>query len=305
MSKNVHVTEVGARDGFQFISEWIPTQVKLDTIKSMLSTGVPEVQVSSFVRSDLVPQMKDAAELFSRLDDDGIDSSRINALVLNMKGFENAVEAGVKSVEISISINNDHGRRNAGMSARESLAELTSIVSACKEDKIRVRTGLQCVFGYERPGDTSLDSIKEFVEEISLSHPDLLSLADTTGMANPNSIGSVIELCMGLEIGLPIALHLHDTRGLGLANVSTALGLGIRSFDSSIGGLGGCPFVDGAAGNIATEDLVYLLHSLGYSTGIDLESFAKLGVDLSKDLSLDLPSKIHQLSRLDKMNHVG
>lgn len=305
MTQKVHVTEVGARDGFQFISEWIPTHVKLEVIKSLILAGVPEVQVSSFVRSDLVPQMRDAAELFKRLADDGIDFRLLNALVLNRKGFENAVKAGVKSIEVSISVNNEHGRRNAGMSAEDSLAELIAIVSDCKKENIAVRTGLQCVFGYKEAGDSPYETIEAFIGALAISEPDVLSLADTTGMANPNSITEVFQICTSLDLEIPLALHLHDTRGLGLANISRALELGVRIFDSSIGGIGGCPFVDGAAGNVSSEDLVYLLHSMGYETGIDLNKLSQVGLKLSKDLKLDLPSKIHQLCKLDKLRHVG
>jgi len=285
----VTLVEVGPRDGFQFEAKVIPTELKVEIISGLAEAGIHEIQVVSFVRPDKVPQMADAETLVSRLPRrPGIVYT---GLVLNPKGIARAVESGLEAVEVSISASDRHSRKNAGMSLDQAQTHGVSMVHRALEAGLHVRTSIQCAFGCVYEGRIARERVLKLAEKFLEAGTGELVLADTTGMANPIQISNVIAPLRNVARDVPIALHLHDTYGLGLVNVMAALEHGVTRFDCACGGMGGCPFVDGAAGNIATEDTVHLFTSLGIETGVDLKRVAQCTRHLERYLGKRFPVK--------------
>ncbi len=290
---SVDLCEVGPRDGFQFENRPIPTEVKLRIIRKLIAAGLPRIQITSFVHPRHVPQMADAEEIVEELS--GIDRVILAGLVLNLKGLRRAMAAGMTYVDVSVATNERHSRDNANMSVERAMAEGEEMVRFALEAGMRPQIGFQTVFGYGQPGDTPLAHVVDAVSRYSDLDVDSVSLADTTGLANPVLIEQTLA-AVGEVVPLDrVVLHLHDTRGLGMANVVSALQSGVRRFDTSFGGLGGCPFIPGATGNIATEDTVYLLHSLGVQTGVSLEAVASCSREMEAFLERSLPGRMHAL----------
>ena len=291
---SVRLIEVGLRDGFQFESKVAPTELKLEIISELVQAGLKQIQVISFVNSKRVPQMADAEELIRRLPkQDGLIYS---GLVLNTKGLERACRAGLESVEISISASDTHSRKNTGMSLNEAILQGKEMLRRAKECNMHITAGVQCAFGCVYEGGIAEDRVLGIVSEFMSIGIDRISIADTTGMAHPLSIKSLIQKLMPELGGLPIALHLHDTRGLGLVNVMAAMECGIREFDCSLAGMGGCPFVAGAAGNIATEDTAYLMKTLNIETGIDIQKLGQCSMKLENFFEKRFPGKVCRLN---------
>jgi hydroxymethylglutaryl-CoA lyase len=289
----VTLCEVGPRDGFQFEDTPIPTDLKLSIIDALAAAGLPRIQVTSFVHPKWVPQMADAEEVAARLPDrDGVIYT---GLALNMKGLERAHAAGLEYVDLSIATNDRHSRDNANMTVDEAVDQAEAMVEYARDHSIQAQMGFQTVFGYESPGDTPLDTVCAMAERFAAMGAESISLADTTGMANPAMIKERVQAVQDAVGNVPLVLHLHDTRGLGLANVVAALGCGVTRFDTSLAGMGGCPFVPGAAGNIATEDTAYLLRELGIDTGVDIRTVAEASQRIEAFLDASFPGKLHQL----------
>ncbi len=287
--------EVGPRDGFQFEDTLIPTEMKLEVIGGLAEAGLPIIQVASFVHPKWVPQMADAEEVCRRLP--AREGVRYTGLALNKKGVERAHRAGLRYVDLSIATNDRHSIDNANMSVAEALAQAVEMVQTARRFGMEAQLGLQTVFGYAAPGDTPLAKVLDMTKRFLDLGIESLSLADSTGMANPAMIEERVQAVQEMAGAVPLVLHLHDTRGLGLANVVAALGCGVTRFDTSLGGMGGCPFIPGATGNIATEDTVYLLDGLGVETGVDLEAVAAVTERLEAFLGRRLPGKLHRLVR--------
>lgn len=290
-----HITlcEVGPRDGFQFEEMPIPTDLKLEIITALAEAGLPRIQVTSFVHPEWVPQMADAEEVVARLPDR--DDVIYSGLALNMKGLERAHAAGLSHIDLSIATNDEHSRNNANMTVADAVEQAEAMVDYALAQGLQVQMGFQTVFGYAAPGDTPLDRVCTLAEQFAMKGIASISLADTTGMANPRMIEDRVRAMQDVIGDVPLVLHLHDTRGLGLANVVAALDCGVTWFDTSVAGMGGCPFVPGAAGNIATEDTAYLLRELGKTTGVDIEAVAAVAQQLEAMLDTTFPGKIHQL----------
>lgn len=287
------LTDVSPRDGFQFESKPIPTDRKLAVIRALAAAGLPRIQAASFVHPKRVRQMADAEDIIAGLKD--LDSTEVSALALNNRGVERAAKSGVAFIDLSIATNETHSRDNANMTVREGVAEAGRMIEASLEAGMSVQLGLQTVFGYSAPGDTPIDLVVELAAKFCGSGIAELSLADTTGLANPLLIAQVVDAVSEVTNGVPIVLHLHDTRGLGLANTTAALQRGVARFDASAGGLGGCPFIPGATGNVATEDVVYLLDSLGVATVVDARAVSAVARDLEAFLERELPGRVHGL----------
>lgn len=301
MSLPAHVTlcEVGPRDGFQFEDTSIPTEVKLEVINGLAEAGLPIIQVTSFVHPKWVPQMADAEDLIRRLPER--DKVRYTGLALNTRGVERAHAAGLHYVDLSIATNEQHSRDNANMSVEESIEQAVKMVRLANEYGMEAQMGFQTVFGYAAPGDTPLDQVLDMAKRFLDLGIESLSLADSTGMANPVMIEERVQAVQAVAGDTPLVLHLHDTRGLGLANVMAALRCGVSRFDTSLAGMGGCPFIPGATGNIATEDTVYLLESVGVNTGIDREAVAAVSRRLEAFLGKTLPGKLHRLAPQERV----
>lgn len=293
LPKTATICEVGLRDGFQSEDRVAPTELKIALIDGLVEAGLREIQAVSFVHPKWVPQMADAEAVWEGLEHrHGVIFS---GLVLNMKGLERARRAGVGVVDLSISTNEAHSRENANMSLIEARRQMLDMIERCHSYGMTARAGLQCVFGCGDGEPTPVELVVEMSREIARAGAESVSLADSTGVANPVQVKQVIAAVKD-EIGeVPVVMHLHDTRGLGLANVVAALELGVTRFDASIGGMGGCPFIAGATGNIATEDTVYLLESMGVRTGIDLAGVSEVTRRAEAFFEREFPGTVHRL----------
>ena len=290
----VHLTEVGPRDGLQMEPRVLSTTEKLDLIAGLASAGLKEIQVAAFVHPEKVPAMADAEALMAVLPMRA--EMQYSALTLNLQGVVRACRTPVPWIEISLSAHDAHSRRNAGLSAARALAQSGPMTAMAIGAGRKVRASIQCAFGYEDPADVAIDDVAALAAQLLDQGIDRLVLADTTGLAAPPTVRRMLAAVAPLAGAIPVGLHLHDTRGLGLANVMVALEMGISHFDTSLGGLGGCPFIEGAAGNIATEDALYLLHRLGIATGIDIGRIAALSRRLSDLFNRSLPGRIYRLA---------
>ena len=273
MSIDVLVSEVGPRDGLQSIASVMPLAAKQAWIDAEAAAGVTEIEVGSFVPAKSLPQLADTAEVVAHART--IAGLTVAVLVPNFKGAEAAVKAGAHKLTIPLSVSETHSLRNVRRTHAQMLEEVRSIVAFLRELPQGVRPklegGLSTAFGCTLEGEVPEDRVVRLAEELMQAGCDEVGLADTTGYANPAQVRTLVKRVRGAvgEHALS-GLHLHNTRGLGLANVLAGLEAGITTFDSSLGGLGGCPFAPGASGNIVTEDLVFMLEAMGLKTGIDL-----------------------------------
>jgi len=290
--KRVDLCEVGPRDGFQFESKPIPTELKVQTIRELIEAGLPRIQIVSFVHPKRVPQMADAEEVVAAIGES--DSAVLSGLALNERGVHRAAASGLKVVDLSIATNERHGLDNANMSVEMGIEQAELMINAAKQDGLEVQLGLQTVWGYKEAGDTSLEQILDLAKRFSGKGLESFSLADSTGLANPISIQQVVSAVLDI-IDVPLVLHLHDTRGMGVANILAAVEAGVTRFDTSLGGLGGCPFIPGATGNVATEDVIYALEQVGVRTGIDNARVATSSRRMANHLERELSGKVYKL----------
>jgi hydroxymethylglutaryl-CoA lyase len=254
---------------------------------------VKRIQVASFVNPKMIPQMADAENLCAGLKKhDGVVYS---TLVLNPKGMQRAAQAGGSHVTASISASNAHSRRNAGLTLNAARRQFSEMVRIAKKSGLTVRGGIQCVFGCRYEGRIDPDTVMDMLKEQLDLGIDEIELADTTGMADPRAIQEICGPIRTLAQDKPVYLHLHDTEGKGLANALAALQVGITHFDSAFGGMGGCPFVKGASGNIATEDLAFMLAQMGVETGIDVSKIAAVSRSLEGFFNRRFSGKMHHL----------
>jgi hydroxymethylglutaryl-CoA lyase len=295
--KSVVIEEQGLRDGLQNEAKVLPTEKKLEIIDAMIGAGVKRIQVASFVNPKMVPQMADAEALCAGLKKrEGIVYS---VLVLNQRGMQRAANVAGRHVTASISASNTHSRRNAGMTLNEARRQLAEMVAIGKKKGLTVRGGIQCAFGCRYEGRIHPETVMGMVKEQLDLGIDEVELADTTGMADPRAIQEICGPVRTLAGHKPVYLHLHDTEGKGLANALAALQVGITHFDSALGGMGGCPFVKGASGNIATEDLVFMLEQMGIETGIDASKIAAISRSLEDFFERRFSGKMHHLLNRD------
>ena len=291
--KSVVIEEQGLRDGLQSEAKVVPTEKKLEIIDALLDAGVKRIQVASFVNPKVIPQMADAENLFAALKKrTGVVYSM---LVLNPKGMQRAVNAGVSHVTASMSASNTHSQRNAGMSLNSARRQFSQMVGIGKQNGLIVRGGIQCAFGCRYEGSIDPNIIMDMLKEQLDLGIDEIELADTTGMADPRAIEEICGPANTLALNKPVYLHLHDTEGKGLANALAALQVGITHFDSTFGGMGGCPFIKGASGNIATEDLAFMLEQMGITAGLDIDKIAVVSRSLEAFFDKRFAGKMHHL----------
>ena len=291
--KSVVIEEQGLRDGLQSEAKVVPTQKKLAIINALVDAGVKRIQVASFVNPKMIPQMADAENLCAGLKkhDDVVYST----LVLNPKGMQRAAKAGGPHVTASISASNTHSQRNAGLTLNAARRQFSEMVRIGKKSGLTVRGGIQCAFGCRYEGRIDPNTVMDMLKEQLDLGIDEIELADTTGMADPRAIQEICGPGRTLAQDKPVYLHLHDTEGKGLANALAALQAGITHFDSAFGGMGGCPFVKGASGNIATEDLAFMLGQMGIETGIDVSKIAAVSRSLEGFFNRRFSGKMHHL----------
>jgi len=270
MGERVTICEVGPRDGLQMAKSQMPTAIKIEWIGAIAAAGVPEIEVGSFVPPKLIPSMADTAEVVRAVRD---LSAVIVALAPNLKGAQLAAEAGARRITIPVSVSEGHSRANTNRTTAEAIAEVGRIVAWARADGrgLEIEGALSTAFGCSIDGVVPTRRVVEVAAGLAQAGAHTVALADTVGYGHPAQIREVVR-AVRAEVGDKLeGLHLHDTMGLGLANALAGLEEGIRSFDAALAGLGGCPFAPGASGNIVTEDLAFMLESMGFETGIDLE----------------------------------
>ena len=289
---SVKVVEVGARDGLQNEKVTIPTETKIAYITALADAGLRVIEAGAFVSPKWVPQMADTAEVYRNIPKDpGVEYP---VLVPNLKGLERAIEAGVKSIAIFTAASESFNKRNINMTIDESFANYEPVVAHALEENIRVRGYVSTAFGCPYEGDVPAEKVLE----VSARLLDLgcyeVSIGDTIGVGTPMQVQGVIGMLLQVIPATKLAMHFHDTRGTALANTLAALEMGIATFDASSGGLGGCPYAPGASGNLATEDLLYMLDKMGIETGVQLDRVVAASAIIAPYLDHPLPGRYLQ-----------
>lgn len=288
--QRIHITEVVTRDGFQAESQFIPTAQKIELINQLSQAGYETIEVSSFASPKAIPMLADAQQVFA-----GIQRNpdvRYTALIPNLRGAERAIEAGVQGFNLVMSLSEQHNQANLRMSREASYLQLKEVIALAKQHHIPVSAGFSTSFGCTLQGLIPETEVTHWVARFVDLGVDGISLSDTTGMANPNQVARLSEKTLRLCPNQTVTLHFHNTRGMGLANVITALQAGVRHFDASLGGLGGCPYAPGATGNISTEDTAHMLELMGWNTGLDLNALLHSASTLEQWLNRPLPSHL-------------
>lgn len=292
MPERVQIVEVGPRDGLQNESVSIPTPVKAELIRRLAGAGLRRIEATSFVHPKWIPQLADAVELVQRLDfTEGI---RYSALVPNLRGLERALETPIREIAVFMSASESHNRSNINKSIDETFPVLAEVVREAKKHGLTVRGYVSTAFGCPYEGEVPMANVMLVVGKLVEMGADEISVGDTIGVATPNLVRERFRQLRRAFPDIPLAGHFHDTYGMAVANVVAALEEGIRIFDSSVGGLGGCPYAPGASGNLATEELVYLLDGMGLETGVDLDRLVEASRFIQEHLGKPLPSRVLQ-----------
>ncbi|MCH8883009.1 MAG: hydroxymethylglutaryl-CoA lyase [SAR324 cluster bacterium] len=276
LPEKVYIREVGPRDGLQIEPDFVPTERKAEFIRRLAATGLPHIEITSFVHPKWIPALSDGIEIGSLFSDMG--KTHTSALVPNMKGLEGAVQAGMKQVTVFMSASESHNKANINRSIAESLKMFSELIPAIKKEGIEVIAAISVVCGCPYEGEVKPEQVAPIAAELIDYGLDYLMLGDTIGVGVPTQIRRLLEQVMPLMDKKRIGLHLHDTQATGLANVLAGLEMGITCFDGAVGGLGGCPYAPGASGNLPTENLVYMLEGMGIDTGIDAEKLLEVGI---------------------------
>jgi len=284
------VYEVGPRDGLQNEPETLPVEVRAAFVDRLTESGLPAIEVGSFVSRAAVPQLADTDEVFKRLH--RASGVRYPVLVPNEKGLDRAIAAGALEVAVFTAASETFNRHNINAGVDESIERFRPVVARARDEKIRVRGYVSTAFGCPYEGDVSPEAVREVVHKLLDLGVDEVSVGDTIGVATPAAVYDVVESLYesGVSRGI-LALHFHDTRGTALANVLAGLECGITTFDASAGGLGGCPYAPGASGNLATEDLLYMLEGLGIATGVSLQKVVEASRYLAEHLGHRPPGR--------------
>ena len=285
----VSIREVAPRDGLQN-EEPIGTEAKVSLIDALSGTGVRRIEAVSFVHPKAIPQMADADEVW-RLAGRAA-GVRYSALVPNTRGAQRALAAGFTEIEVVVSASDTHNRRNLNRSTAESLDDIAALIPLVHDAGARLEVIVATSFGCPFEGDVDPARVASIVGRVRADGADRLAFGDTTGMATPRRVREVVSAVRERDADAPLLLHFHNTRGTALANVLTALDLGVTEFDASVGGIGGCPYAPGASGNVATEELVHMLHDMGIDTGIDLDALIEVAAFAEKLLGRTLPSGV-------------
>lgn len=286
----VSIYEVGPRDGLQNEKQVLPTENKLEMIEGVVDAGIGRVEITSFVNPRWIPALADHHEVARRVRrKPGVSYS---ALVPNMRGLDGASRSGMDEVAVFMAASETHNKKNINKSTDDALRTYRGVVGEALSRGMRVRGYVSCVYGCPYEGAVPLDQVVRVAEGLLELGIYELSLGDTIGVGTPRQVEYILDGLLARGIRLDqLAVHFHDTRGTALANITVALQHGIRTIDSAIGGLGGCPYAPGASGNVATEDVVYMLHGMGVKTGVDLDKLVGISARLSGQLARELPSK--------------
>jgi (R)-citramalyl-CoA lyase len=286
----IEIVDVGPRDGLQNEDETLAPEVRAELCDKLAATGIPRVEAASFVNPKRVPQMAGAEEVIAAIERSPHTSYA--GLVLNEKGYERAVEAGVDEVRYAFPVTETFARRNQNTTVEDATALSARLVERARLDGVRVSITLSAAFGDPFEGKVEPGHVLDVASQVAASIPDEIVLADTIGVGVPSQVRNLVE---GVAThGITVGCHFHDTRNTGIANAAAAVESGATVLDASVGGTGGCPFAPRATGNIATEDLIYLLHGMGYETGIDLDALIEVASWLAQQLGKELPGQLYK-----------
>jgi hydroxymethylglutaryl-CoA lyase len=289
--KNVKIVEVGPRDGLQNESTIIPTPIKVEFINLLSATGLSVIETTSFVSPKWIPALADQREVFQGIHKKTGVSYPV--LVPNLKGFKHALEAGVKEIAVFTTPSEQFSQRNTNCSIAESLDNITEVIEAAKKNYILVRGYLSCVLGCPFEGEISPQAVTDLAEKLIRLGCYEISLGDTIGVGTPGKTKVLLETILRKIPPEKLAVHFHDTYGQALVNIYVALEHDISVVDSAVSGLGGCPYANGATGNVATEDLIYMLNGLGINTGVDLKKLIEAGRFIANQLGKTSQSKVN------------
>lgn len=288
----VKIVEVSPRDGLQNERVQIPTDVKIDFINQLSETGLSVIEATSFVSPKAIPQLADSSEVFSKIHKN--KNVHYPVLVPNKTGLENALLVGVKEIAVFTTPSEQFSQHNTHCTVAESLQRIAEIMPVAKKNSIPVRAYISCVLGCPYEGEIPPIKVVHLAEKLMQLGCSEFSLGDTIGVGTPFKTKQLIQLVSKTIPVKQIAVHFHDTYGQALANIYVALECGVRTIDSSVAGLGGCPYAKGASGNVATEDVVYMLHGMGIKTGIDLQKIIAVGRSIAKHLGNKMESKVNK-----------
>ncbi|HEY8133632.1 MAG TPA: hydroxymethylglutaryl-CoA lyase [Thermoanaerobaculia bacterium] len=290
--ESVKIVEVGPRDGLQNEKVTIPTEAKVEYITALADSGLKVIEAGAFVSPKWVPQMADTADVYREIPKDpGVEYP---VLVPNMKGLERAIEAGVKSIAIFTAASDTFNQRNINMTIDESFANYAPVATRAREEGIRLRGYVSTAFGCPYEGDVPPEKVLEVTARLLDLGCYEVSVGDTIGVGTPMQVQGVIGILLQVIPARKLAMHFHDTRGTALANTLAALEMGIATYDASSGGLGGCPYAPGASGNLATEDLIYMLDHMGIETGVSLDRLVAASLIVAPYLDHPLPGRYLQ-----------
>lgn len=291
----VEIVDVGPRDGLQNEDRTLDPEVRGELCDRLAAAGIPRIEAASFVNPKRVPQMAGAEEVVAGLD--RREGTAYAGLILNEKGYERAVEAGVDEVRYAFPVTETFAKRNQNTTVEDATKLAVRLTERARLDGVRVSITLSAAFGDPFEGRVEPDHVLRIAERVSESHPDEVVLADTIGVGVPTQVRALVE---GVAtFGVTVGCHFHDTRNTGIANAVAAVESGATVLDSSVGGTGGCPFAPRATGNISTEDLVYTLHGMGHETGIDLDKLIEVAEWLAGQLGKELPGQVYKAGNFE------
>jgi hydroxymethylglutaryl-CoA lyase len=300
--KKIHIQEVVTRDGFQIEDRFIPTKEKIALLNRLSKVGFSRIEVSSFVSQKAVPMLRDAKEVVT-----GIEKNPDVAyvcLIPNARGAEDALSTNIDEINFVMSASESHNMANVRKTHEQSLAELGNIYSLIKGSSIKLNGSIATSFGCPYEGVVSEETLFSVIEGYLERGVMSVTLADTTGMANPTQVESLLKKVKRKWPELELTLHFHNTRGMGFPNVLAGIRAGVDRYDSALGGLGGCPFAAGATGNICTEDLVHMLHEMGHETNVNLDELLKIAKDLPNIVGHDVPGQVIKAGKISDLHPV-
>ncbi|GGJ88490.1 hydroxymethylglutaryl-CoA lyase [Pilimelia anulata] len=298
----VSIREVGPRDGLQNEAP-VPTDAKVRLIDALSATGVKRIEAVSFVHPRAIPQMADADEVWARAAKN--PAVGYSALIPNSRGAQRALAAGFREIEVVVSASDTHNRKNVNRSTAESLDDIAALIPLLHGAGARVEVIVSTAFGCPYEGDIAPKRVADLVDRVLADGADRIAFGDTTGMGTPRRVRELVSLVRGRQPDVPLLLHFHNTRGTALANILTALDLGVTEYDAAVGGLGGCPYAPGASGNVATEEVVHMLHDMGIETGIDLAALLSAAELAREIVGKELPSGVLRAGPRTRLTPIG
>lgn len=297
LPSKVRLVEVGPRDGLQNERVHLSVPQKVELIRGLIDAGMRDIEVGSFVHPKWIPQMADTDAVLRQLP--VLEDVRYWVLVPNLRGLEGAIEAGAKNIAVFLSSSETHNQKNINRTIEESLENLREVTGIARAENMTIRGYVSTVFGCPYEGDVDFERVLDITSALIDMGASQVSLGDTTGMGSPYQVRERLERALERFPTEQLALHLHDTRGLGLANALVGLEAGMTTFDTSVGGMGGCPYAPGASGNLGSEDLVHMLESAGVDTGVDLARLLDVSRLLENDFGTTLNSRFYRYAQAD------